>query len=505
MANREGLLLLGDWSFDHYCRLVRRFLDVPVALVSLVGVDRQVFPGQQGLPEPWATTRATPLSHSFCRLVVEHREPLVVTDARHDPRVADNPAIEDLGVAAYAGWPLTDADGRVVGSLCAIDHEPREWTAADLAGLEDLATACSAEIRHAAAQVVAGVDLARSMVDAAEVGLALYDGEGRLLLANARAEELAESGGFALDTPPYAGPRVVRADRHEPVPEAEQMVPRALRGALRHPEVQWFGPPGDQVAVTAGGHALTLPDGRRATVVVAHDVTDLAHALEMRERFSLIVAHELRTPLTSLLGFAELLDDEVADDPVATGLVARLRGSASTLQARIDDLLDESGRRSRLRLQPTDLHRLVARAAESVAPAAAARGTTLTVSGAPAWSTVDAVRVERAVENLLSNAIKYGRRDGTVEVTVREAAGDRVEVVVTDDGPGLAPAEVERAFELYWRADGAVADGTPGSGVGLPLVREIATEHGGTVAMTSPPDGGTSLTLSLPRLARSRG
>ena len=136
-----------DEAFDRFARLVREQLGVPVALVSLVSSREQVFPGAVGLPEPWQQRRGTPLSHSFCQFVVDTAEPLVVTDARHDPRVAGNLAIRDLGVVAYCGVPLTGLDDRVVGSLCAIDDRPRQWTAADLAVLTDLAAACSSELR----------------------------------------------------------------------------------------------------------------------------------------------------------------------------------------------------------------------------------------------------------------------------------------------------------------------------------------------------------------------
>ena len=135
-----------DPSFDRYARLVCRSIGVSVALVSLVEADRQVFPGACGLPPEVDAERETPLSHSFCQYVVADRSPLVVSDARADERLRDNLAIADLGVVAYAGWPLTDHTGEIVGSLCAIDTEPREWSADELALLEDLAAACSTEL-----------------------------------------------------------------------------------------------------------------------------------------------------------------------------------------------------------------------------------------------------------------------------------------------------------------------------------------------------------------------
>ncbi|MCA2215371.1 SpoIIE family protein phosphatase [Wangella sp. NEAU-J3] len=136
-----------DEAFDRFAGLVKRLLGVPVALVSLVDDERQFFPGQAGLAEPWSGKRETPLSHSFCQHVVIEGRPKVYTDARRDAQVRDNLAIPDLGVVAYAGVPLTDADGRTLGSLCAIDTEPREWTATELAVLADLAAACSSELR----------------------------------------------------------------------------------------------------------------------------------------------------------------------------------------------------------------------------------------------------------------------------------------------------------------------------------------------------------------------
>ncbi|MFA7761654.1 SpoIIE family protein phosphatase [Streptomyces sp. NPDC048723] len=132
---------------DRFARLVSRLLRVPVAFVSLVEEERQILPGLFGLPEPWAGSRALSLSHSLCRYVVASGQPLVVPDARTDDRLRTNPAIRDLGLIAYAGMPLTDADGLVLGSLCAIDHAPRTWGDGELTDLKDLAAACSAELR----------------------------------------------------------------------------------------------------------------------------------------------------------------------------------------------------------------------------------------------------------------------------------------------------------------------------------------------------------------------
>lgn len=135
-----------DEEFDRFAAMVRRMLNVPLALVTLVDVSQQIFPGAAGLAEPLASARCTPLSHSFCQHVVTSGSPLVVADSRLDELLRDNLAIPDMEVIAYAGMPLTDAHGRVVGSLCAISHEPREFTDLELRNLRDLAAACSSSL-----------------------------------------------------------------------------------------------------------------------------------------------------------------------------------------------------------------------------------------------------------------------------------------------------------------------------------------------------------------------
>ncbi|NEQ31293.1 MAG: GAF domain-containing protein [Leptolyngbya sp. SIO4C5] len=133
-------------DFDRLTRLTCRFLKVPVALVSLVDRDRQFFKSSQGLPEPWASRRQTPLSHSFCQHVVSRQEPLIINDARNHPLVCENLAVSDLGVVGYLGIPLLTPDGHIIGSLCAIDVQPRNWSDNDVADISDLAALVTKEI-----------------------------------------------------------------------------------------------------------------------------------------------------------------------------------------------------------------------------------------------------------------------------------------------------------------------------------------------------------------------
>jgi GAF domain-containing protein len=133
-------------SFDRLARLAAKVVDAPVALVSAVDRDRQFFKSCLGLPEPWATDRETPLSHSFCQHAVAAREPVVIADARKDDRVRDNLAIRDMRVIAYLGVPLITREGHALGTLCVIDHQPRIWTGEELNLVRDVAAAVVTEI-----------------------------------------------------------------------------------------------------------------------------------------------------------------------------------------------------------------------------------------------------------------------------------------------------------------------------------------------------------------------
>ncbi|MCO6052334.1 GAF domain-containing protein [Mesorhizobium sp. RP14(2022)] len=132
--------------FQNQIALVRQSLGVPVAVISILEEDRQVFAAHEGLPFPWSEQGETPLTHSFCKHVVTKKAPLVVPDALNDPLVSENLAIRDLDVRAYLGAPLVLPSGEVIGAVAAICGEPRQWTDAERDLLVYIARVVSDEI-----------------------------------------------------------------------------------------------------------------------------------------------------------------------------------------------------------------------------------------------------------------------------------------------------------------------------------------------------------------------
>jgi signal transduction histidine kinase len=222
-----------------------------------------------------------------------------------------------------------------------------------------------------------------------------------------------------------------------------------------------------------------------------------------KSRFFANISHELRTPLTLILGpMQQLIGSEGSKPRLQTlNLVQR---NAQRLLRMIDDLLDlsrmEAGK-LKLEVSNADLAKLVRGACELITPAAAARQITLEMpsNNALSWAWLDAHRIEIIVGNLINNAVKYTQAGGLVRVELGGDA-DQARVVVSDNGPGIAPADHARVFERFVRV-GAGQATTTGVGIGLALSRELAEAHGGSLRLESSLGKGSVFTLTLPRHA----
>lgn len=345
----------------------------------------------------------------------------------------------------------------------------------------------------------------RAVLDTVNAAVAFYDADGRLVLANAVAERFVGIAGIRLDAPRYAGENVFAADRSTPIPFEDQIVPRALRGEVVPSHLEWVGPPGDRIAVLASSRRVERASGELlGTVVVAHDVTDLADAIEVREEFLTTVSHELRTPLTSVIGYADEVTDILGDEAerlgVAAGLGAITRNGEILLE-RVSQLLTAGNKKLVLTPTVVDVGEIVDETVEAILPAARHAGISVTVTGEPdVIAELDARRIRQAVENLLSNAVKFTDRGGDISVQVRHGDADDVLVVVADDGIGMTADEKRRVFDRFYRSTTVRKNAVQGIGVGLSIVKSIVLAHDGSIDVESAPGVGTTISLSLPRM-----
>jgi signal transduction histidine kinase len=220
----------------------------------------------------------------------------------------------------------------------------------------------------------------------------------------------------------------------------------------------------------------------------------LASNDEARRSLLADVSHELRTPLTVMQGTLEgVLDGLYAADEAHLRPVLE---ETRVLSRLIDDLrtlsLSEAGA-LRLHREPTDLRRLLEEVVAGHRTAAEEAGVTLDLEADDLEPvSVDPARIHQVMANLVANALRYTPAGGRVAVSaLRRAEGVTIRVV--DTGNGMEPDEVEHAFDRFYRSPGST-----GSGLGLPIARNLVEAHGGRLGLTSAPGAGTTVEIALP-------
>jgi len=232
-------------------------------------------------------------------------------------------------------------------------------------------------------------------------------------------------------------------------------------------------------------------------------------AVGLRDQFFSVAAHELKTPLTSLLGNAQLLQRRAEREG---GLGERERrnvqvivGQAQRLNRMVLALLDVSRlEKGQLAIEraPLDLCALVGRLIDEARPGLEGRTIELLCPPGPVTIEGDALRLEQVVQNLLQNAAKYSHPGAPIRVAITQA-DSFARVAVTDQGIGIPAASLPQLFQRFYRADNVDPRQISGMGIGLYVVKEIVTLHGGTVDVVSVENAGSTFTITLPYGAAS--
>jgi CheY-like chemotaxis protein/two-component sensor histidine kinase len=219
-----------------------------------------------------------------------------------------------------------------------------------------------------------------------------------------------------------------------------------------------------------------------------------------------MVSHELRTPLTAIVGWAEMLRAGKLENSRRDRACQVIYDSALRQAQMIDELLDVSRIVSgKLAVNRTavDLAGVVGDALEVVQPSAVVKGIHMSMDVDPALGSIhgDADRLQQIVWNLLSNAVKFTPDGGTVHVRARRLNTSIAELVVTDDGPGIAREFLPSVFEPFRQGDGSTTRQHGGLGLGLAIVKHLVEAHGGTVSADNAADGhGAMFIVRLPML-----
>jgi PAS domain S-box-containing protein len=492
-------------AFDRLTRLAAVTCLAPAALITFVADDAEHFKSARRLPQPLATKRQIPLSHSIGQYAVVSRLPLVVPDTAHHPDVCTNPAVNEFGIAAYAAAPLIASSGHCLGTIAVLDWTPREWTEEQVAMLRDLA-----------ATTVTELELRRELAERARMETVLTRAQRELSQSEEHFRSLIEhtsdvitivdENGVVL----YGSPSVERVLGYPPERlvgrPAEALVhqddlPRILEAhhaALRDPGVAQRGvefrllrSDGCWRVFEALGSAFQYRSAGPRTVLTLRDITDLrasheqlrrlAHRLdEVREeeltKISREIHDELGHALTTLRLDLSWLVPKLRRSPVP------VRHRAAEMLELVDDTI-ETVRRIASGLRPPVLDDLGLVAALEALLARFAEQTGIRVElEADDDDLPNAARgaLYRIVQEALTNVARHAR--ATRVRVVLESSPDRLLLEITDDGIGIPSGRIESSGSL-----------------GLVGMRERAMALGAGFEIEGAPGGGTTIRATLPR------
>jgi signal transduction histidine kinase len=259
-------------------------------------------------------------------------------------------------------------------------------------------------------------------------------------------------------------------------------------------------------AALALDNARLFEAAQRDAVEASRARAEAEEAGRVKDEFLATLSHELRTPLNAILGWAHMLRDPRLPDERRQAAIETIVRNAQSQEQLISDILDVQrimAGKIRLNLRSVDLGNIVRAAAETVQPSAESKGVRLQLlldlDVTPIWGDPD--RLQQIVWNLLSNAIKFAPQGGRVQVRLSKSA-THCDLVVEDNGPGIAPEFLPFVFERFRQADSSTTRTHKGLGLGLAIVRSLVEMHGGTIEAGNVSDNGRTgamFTIRLPQ------
>lgn len=260
----------------------------------------------------------------------------------------------------------------------------------------------------------------------------------------------------------------------------------------------------DKDGVHRGFAKITRDMTERRNLMVA--LEEAVRASQAKTAFLANMSHELRTPLTAIIGYAEMINDQVEDASVIGEDINRILYSARHLQSIVSDILDlskiEAGKLE-IHWEEVNLKDVLQECTETITPLARCNGNEVRYEITPTLTTImaDKVRLRQVLYNLLSNAARF-THDGSITVKARQDTNGSAPVVhleVIDTGIGMTEEQAAMAFERFHQVEGHSAQfGRGGTGLGLAICRMLCIAMGGSISVQSAVGEGTTFTVTLP-------
>jgi two-component system phosphate regulon sensor histidine kinase PhoR len=393
-------------------------------------------------------------------------------------------------LALHSSQRSVQAVGRAAEAIAEGDLRYRvEVSSSATHELEHAFNTMANRLQELVAETVAEHARLEAVFDAAADGLIALASDTTVRYLNPAASALLRVGdGDALRRPFIESARDY---------ELDELARRTAESQSMQTRVVTFGP--DRMPLRAVGVPIEA-GGDWAVLLVLNDLTEVQRVDQVRRDFLSNVSHELRTPLASVRAMVETIGElEEGLDHGSSEFVRRSLLQIDRLGLLVDELLDLSRIESgaiELHPEAVDVVAAVAEAADSVRAQVTARAVELTLPSERLQVECDKRSLVRIASNLLDNAVKYSPEGATVTVEAR-SEGELVAISVRDQGPGIAPEDLPRVFERFYKADASRSN--DGVGLGLAIVKHLVRAHRGTVVAETQPTGGSTFTVRLPR------
>lgn len=457
--------------------------------------------------------------------VMEHREPVLVPDIRQDPRWIELPDAE-LDVSSVVAAPLSLGGGDVLGVLTlghsetgyfAKEHQQMVTAAASQVAiavnnseLYSFITEQAERVGRMLQEQEAEAAKSRAILESIADGVLVLDHNGRVLLVNPTAEELLGFAAVALQGEHF---RHMLGLGETPIHrELAQALYTELRNRMEAPEGDEARLQASTVRLEAGNRVLainiapliTTIGGTPGLVAALRDVSREAEVERLKNEFISTVSHELRTPMTSIKGYTDLLFLGMAGGltDAQRNFLQIIKSNADRLTALVNDILDisriETGR-IQLTIEQLNLAEIITQVTVAFQEQYRDKGLDLIWQAPEKLPLIrgDAARLTQVLNNLVANAWHYTPSGGSITISVQETSGF-LQVDIKDTGIGIAPDDLPRIFDRFYRVDHPVVQEAEGTGLGLSIVKMFVEMLGGDIWVESELEVGTTFSFTMP-------
>ena len=446
-------------------------------------------------------------------VVGSERQPILTNSVAGDPMFTDQEWLRQEGIVGFAGYPLVVKD-RLVGVTAFFSKHPiNEAVRASIASVVDMLAVAVERHRAEEALQLALHDAedSRDNIDAilrsVADGLIVTDLENRVILINHSAEQLLAISfkdaccrpvEVALQGKPFSGQLSKLLSEQGQEGRTELLLPNPKSGKPQ--------------TILACTSPVYRRDGSvSGTVATLHDITLERELDQIKNEFIATAAHELRTPLTTILGYAELLSNEQEQEGFSAEqrheFLSYIVDKSEELEKIVDELLDlgriETGRIIVINKRHCEMIAMVKQIIRHYQQETSCHEFVVCCPVDCLDVEIDQAKMQRVFDNLLSNAVKYSPQGGIIRIEGKVIEGS-LEVSIADEGIGMTPEQLNKAFDKFYRADSSNT-AVGGLGLGLTISKGIIEAHGGSLWIESEPGRGTRVTFRLPLPEHAEG